>query len=417
MKLAFKHYPKLNNKQEAIINELSFHTSRLYNTANYQALNGASKDYYEMEKQFKSNWHREYLHSHNYQQALKILADNWKSYFNSIKDYKKNPHKYKGPPRPPKFKNTNKNKNEVVFTKPAIRNINGLIKLSLAKTVQSKFNVKSLNLELPMKVQEQVNIDRIQQIKLSWDKSNKRWYLMLIYKTEEKLLNNSFTDTMSIDLGLNNLCAITFLNNDKQIIIDGKLVKSKNSYFNKEIAKLNSINMKSLKRSSKHKSTKAINSLYSKRNNYVLDYMHKVSYKVIDIAISNKCKRIVIGDLKGIKQKKKNKSFVQIPIAILVKQIKYKAKLKGLEIVTIKEGYTSLTSSIDLDPIKKNKAYAGKRVQRGLYRSEKGILINADINGSLNILRKYMKEKCTPRLIQLARDNGYVSNPTKLLVS
>ena len=102
MKLSFKYYPKLNDKQSAIINELSFHTTKLYNTANYEAINGSSKSYYDMEKQFKSNWHREYLHSHNYQQALKILGENWKSFFNAIKDYKKNPHKYEGQPRAPK---------------------------------------------------------------------------------------------------------------------------------------------------------------------------------------------------------------------------------------------------------------------------------------------------------------------------
>ena len=57
MRLSFKYYPKLKNKQEAIIDELSFHTSKLYNIVNYEAHNGGSKNYYIMEKQFKSKWH------------------------------------------------------------------------------------------------------------------------------------------------------------------------------------------------------------------------------------------------------------------------------------------------------------------------------------------------------------------------
>lgn len=417
MRLSFKYYPKLKDKQTAIIDELSFHTSKLYNIVNYEAHNGGSKNYYEMEKQFKSNWHNEYLHSHNYQQALKVLSQNWKAYFNAIKDYKKSTHKYKGQPSPPQYKNTNNNRNEVIFTNLSIRRIDGLLKLSLAKKVQSKFNVKSLNFELPIQVQMHINMDEIQQVRLVWDNSQRSWYLIIIYKVSKDILDDSYTDTMAIDLGLNNLCAITFLENDKQIIIDGKRIKSKNSYFNKEIAKLNSLNMKRLKDSSKHKSTKRINNLYRQRNNYVTDYIHKTSYKVIELAIENKCKEIIIGDLKNIKHESKIKNFVQVPIARLVNQIKYKAKLKGIEVVMIKEGYTSITSSLDLESIGKNKTYLGRRVTRGLYESKEGILINADINGSLNILRKHIKDKCTPRLIQLARDNGYVSNPTKLLVS
>ncbi len=417
MKLSFKYYPKLNDKQEIIINELSFHTSKLYNIANYELHNGSSSDYYKMEKQFKSNWHNEYLHSHNYQQALKVLSQNWKAYFNANKNYKESPHKYKGQPRPPQYKNTNNNKNEVIFTNLAIREIDGLIKLSLTKKVQSKFNVNSLNFELPTQVQKHINMDRIQQIRLAWDNFKKSWYLIFIYKEEECILDDSYTDTMAIDIGLNNLCAITFLNNGQQIIIDGKRIKSKNSYFNKEISKLSSLNMKRLKDSSRHKSTKRINTLYNQRDNYVTDYIHKTSYKVIELAINNKCNKIVLGDLKNIKYKNKIKSFVQIPIARLVDQIKYKARLKGIEVVTVTEEYTSLTSSLDLEPIKKSKTYLGKRVTRGLYKSKDGILINADINGSLNILRKHIKDKCTPRLVDLARDNGYVSNPTKLLVS
>jgi len=50
-------------------------------------------------------WHCDFLHSHTRQQAFKVLEQNWKSYFASIKDFKVNPHKYNGLPKPPKFKN------------------------------------------------------------------------------------------------------------------------------------------------------------------------------------------------------------------------------------------------------------------------------------------------------------------------
>ncbi len=46
-----------------------------------------------------------------------------------------------------------------------------------------------------------------------------------------------------------------------------------------------------------------------------------------------------------------------------------------------------------------------------------GIYINADVNGSLNILKLYIKDEGIPKLIQLARDKGYVNNPVKLRVA
>src|SRR5699024_6739542 len=145
MRLSFKFYPRLNCKQLVIMEELSFHTTRLYNIANYELRENSYKPYVETEKLFKSNWHTEYLHSHNYQHCLKILDQDWKSYFKAIKDYKNNPSKYIGKPKPPKFKNLDKKKNQVIFTKLAIRTTNNIIKLSLSKKVKSMFNVESLN--------------------------------------------------------------------------------------------------------------------------------------------------------------------------------------------------------------------------------------------------------------------------------
>lgn len=371
-----------------------------------------SSSYIDLEKNYKSNWHTPFLHSHTYQQLFKVLNQNWKSYYASIKDYKKNPGKYLGVPRKPKFKNMISRKNEIIFTKYAIRFDTNILKLSLSPLMQSKYNVKSLNLDIPLRVQEHINLDKIQQIKLINVKS--RWSVLIIYKSDIKPLNTSFNNIMSIDLGLNNIASVTFKDNDAQILINGRVAKSKNSYFNKEIAKYNSLNMRNIKNSAKHKNTKKINYLYDKRNNFLKDYIHKVSFRIIKLALDNKCSDIVIGDLKGIKQKCNIKSFTQIPLSLLVEQIKYKAKMYSIKVVTINESYTSLCSSLDLEPITKHSKYLGKRVKRGLFKSQSGLLINADINGSLNILRKYTKDKCTPRLIQSARVNGYVSNPLKL---
>lgn len=140
----FKFKPKLNHKQLEIIKELSWHTSKLYNTVNYHIKNNdeVKPVYTQLEKQFKHNWHSDFLHSHNRQQALKQLAKDWKSFLNSIKDYKKNPQKYKGQPRPPKFKYMDRNPSEVIFTNLATRVRDNKLLLSLSKEIKSKYDVK-----------------------------------------------------------------------------------------------------------------------------------------------------------------------------------------------------------------------------------------------------------------------------------
>ena len=417
MKLSFKFNPKLNNLQKNIIEELSFHTTKLYNIANYDNLNLGFKSYKEMNTYYNSNWHKDFLHSHNYQHCLKVLENNWKSYFNAIKDYKKNPKKYLGCPRQPKYKNLNDRKNEIIFTNLAIRFRDGLLMLSLSKAMQKKFGVKSLNFEVVDKLQSLIPFDKLQQIKIKWDNINKSWYLILIYEKENAKLDYSFNNIMSIDLGLNNLVTITFLNDSDSYIFNGKPVKAVNNFVNRKISYLQMVEMKS-KKTSKIKDTKKIKKLRKYRENYINNYFHKVSREIINIAIKHRVKTIVIGDISLIKQEMNyNKSFVQIPLQRLVGLLKYKAELVGMELKLQKESYTSGCSSLDLEPINKSHYKKNRRIKRGLFKSNKGLLINADVNGSLNILRLYVKDKSIPELINLAEDKGFVNNPIKLRVA
>ena len=108
MKLSFKFKPSISKKQLEIVEELSYHTTKLYNIINYDLRENGVKTYYDIEKEYKSNWHCDFLHSHTRQQMFKVLEQNWKSYFASVNDFGINPTKYKAKPRPQKFKNTDK---------------------------------------------------------------------------------------------------------------------------------------------------------------------------------------------------------------------------------------------------------------------------------------------------------------------
>lgn len=412
MKLSLKFFPKFTSLQLDIIEELCFHTTKLYNIANYECNINGNKSYYDMEKLHTNNWHKTFLHSHTYQQCLKVLEQDWKSYIAAVTDYKNNSHKYKAMPMPPRYKNVENHKNHVIFTNQAVRFRNNILMLSLAKKVQTKFGVESLNFEVSDKLQKLMNLNSMQQVKVKYDHSQKQWYIIIIYKVD-KINQTTGNNIMAIDLGLDNLCAVTFSDNSNQYLIDGKRLKAKNSYINKEIAYYTSLEMKKLG-CSKFKRTARIRKLQKQRKDYIQDCLHKSSRKLIELALRNNCSTIVIGDITGIKQESSIKGFVQIPIQRLVEQIKYKAELVGIKTILQNESYTSGVSAIDLEPVDKVYYYKNRRIVRGLFESNAGILINADINGSLNILRKY--NNVVPELVIKVRDNGLVDNPIRIAV-
>ena len=133
--------------------------------------------------------------------------------------------------------------------------------------------------------------------------------------------------------------------------------------------------------------------LNQKRNNKVNDYLHKASKMVIMKALQNNISKIVIGNNKGWKQnvnigKQNNQTFVSIPFSRLIQMLAYKAQQMGIEVIVVEESYTSGTSYIDNETPVKDNYDKSRRECRGLFVSNKGIAINADVNGAYQILKK-----------------------------
>ena len=422
MKLSFKYsLKKINNSQKEILDELSWHVSKVYNMVLYDIkegiekindignLNVISTPIYRRYR--KENWHSKYLHSHTLQEVIINTVENYKSYKALENKYKEDKTSLKGKPNFPHFKG--KNTQEIVFTKYAIRVRENTIMLSLSKNMQEKYKSESLNFLMPWKLKKLINFESIKMIKIR--KKKEEYEMIIIYEKAEQKLDKNYKNIMSIDLGLNNIVACTNLENNNTMIISGKEIKSKNRYINNEIERLESIQMRMIKDSKKYKNTKRINRLYEYRRNYIETYMHKVSKMVITYAKENKCKKIVIGDIKDIKNGMNyNRNFVQIPLQNLVNKIKYKAKLEGIEIEKINEKYTSGVSAIDEEEIIKENYNPRRRIERGLFITKEGKRINADINGSLNILRKYIKSKTN---LEIAMNNGREQRPIKKRVA
>ena len=402
MRQVFKLYYDFNKTQLRIIEELSYHTTKLYNIVNYDMKPFNYKSYKVNEKNYKSNFHSQYLTAHNYQQCLKVLEQNWKSYFAARDEHKKHPEKFTGKPEQPGFKHTEKNKNEVIFTKCVIQGAqyskvlkDGNLRLSLSKKMQNKYGIKSLNfnmmnVKIPSEIGLKFNLSNIQQIRFTFDKKLKIWYFIFIYEVEEKI-PFPYLNTMAIDLGLNNLATIVFNRSKETYIIDGKVLKCKQSYYNKKISIMTSKEMKRLKNSKYFKDTKRIKRIRKKFNNFCNNYIHVTSKMIVNLALKNNCSKIVIGNFKGIKNENKAKLFVKIPHAKLIELIKYKAKQAGVEVIMVNESYTSGCSCLDGEIVGKNAYNKKRRISRGMFRSNQGILINADVNGAYNILYKFTK--------------------------
>jgi putative transposase len=134
-----------------------------------------------------------------------------------------------------------------------------------------------------------------------------------------------------------------------------------------------------------------------KRANKIVDIFHKVSRHLIDYAVTNGFGWIVIGYNKTWKQnirlgRRINQAFMNVPFLKLVQQIQYKATLVGIEVSLMDESYNSKVSFLDDEPIKHHQSYVGQRIQRGLFRSSTGIVLNADMNAGYNIGRKVVPE-------------------------
>ena len=211
--------------------------------------------------------------------------------------------------------------------------------------------------------------------------------------------------------------------NNTSFIIDGKYLKSLNRLYNKKKAYLQSLLPNGVYTS------KRLRNLDTKRNHQIEDYLNKAVSTLI-----KKCKKleideIIIGynkgfkkygikntELKGKKKRKTNQNFIQIPISRFKDKIKSKALESGIYVRIINESYTSKSSFYDNDPIEKNK-YSGERIKRGLYQTKNNIIVNADINATLNIYKKYiMKSNSTDNKVNYLMSRG-LTIPSRVIVA
>ena len=402
MRLVEQHIIKSNNPIYKELDRLCFLSKNLYNQALYRVrqqffADKTFKNYYEVNREMHDENQIDYraLPVNASQETLKLVNQSYKSFFQSLKK------EIKGV-RIPGYLDKTKGRQIVVYnhmTLPSHLLNKGIIKLPKSN-IQFKTNRKN-----------------IKQVRLV-PKNN---YIVLEVVYEVSSVKELLQDNkryMSIDLGIDNLASCCS-NVSNAFIINGKPVKSINQYYNKKKAKLQS----ELKIKQNKNTSKQIQNLTLKRTNKIKDYFHKASKYIVNHLVNHSINTLIIGKNDGWKQeadlgKRNNQNFVNIPHSMFINLLKYKCQLEGINVIEQEESYTSKVSFFDNDyiPVYNSTDHlfnpSGKRIKRGLYKTLDGKLINADINGSLNIMRKQLNVVCNEILSPANR--GFVTNPVKI---
>ena len=388
-----QHRIKKNHKFFPIIDDLCWKSKNMYNYGNYiirQEFIETSKEK-EQGLRESANWIRynklfdmvkdsepyKDLGSNVGQATLRKLDNNWVSFFESTKDYAKNPDKYLGRPKMPGYLPKENGRYECDLDNNKFKVIDGYVYFCWKP-------LKVMNNTFMTKIPEGTKL-----FQLRFVPKNGEYIMEVVYQIDVPDIEEKAERIASIDLGVDNLMTITTNCGVKPLVVNGKPLKSINQYYNKKISEMRS----ELKKRHNADWSKEMQRFTIKRNNKVDDYIQKATKMVIDFCKENDIDTLVCGYNSGWKQesdmnKKTNQKFVSIPHESIVYRLRYKCENEGILFKTPEESFTSGTSFLDEEePIKENYDKS-RRVYRGLFVSNNGTKINADVNGSYQITKK-----------------------------
>jgi IS605 OrfB family transposase len=417
MQLTERHIIERSDPRYAAIDKAAFASKNLYNATLYivrQIFIGEGEylNYNTMDQVMQKHEAYRGLPTKVAQAVVKQVHEAWISFFEACKEYREHPEKFKARPKLPGYKDKVEGRNLLIYNMQAV---------SRGKRTLDRGRV--LPSQLAIEVKTKQDPKRIDQVRIVPRKGH--YVVEIVYERKEKEQTKG-KYIAGVDLGINNLLALT---SDKPgfqaVVVNGRPIKSVNQYYNKRRAELQS----ALRRRG---TSKRMERMTNKRTRRLDHYMHTASKQVVDLLVREGIGTLVIGKNDGWKNgvkmgKRNNQSFTQIPHARFISYLKYKAELVGIEVKVTEESYTSKASLLDLDKIpvynpkrKEKPRFSGKRIKRGLYRASDGRLINADINGAGNIIRKVAPKAFGSRVVEDGKarfSHALVVHPVRLVVT
>ena len=405
-----KRDPRFNQ-----LDTLCIKAKNLYNKALYLT----RQSLFDENFQFADNFERQLRNDQEYpdyrnmldmasaQQVLRQVTRTWKSYFAAHRDWKKHPEKYSGEPKLPKYLKSDSRYPFTFTAGPNSRDYSAVLLSDGSFKLPRKFN----GLKICTDCFHKEGFQRVNEIRIISRKYQIEIFVIYTVDVPEIKVDNS--RYLSIDIGLDNLAAC--VTNDQSLqpfVINGKSLKSVNQYYNKKSAHLRS----EAKLKNNLYLTHRIERLAEKRNRKIEDYLHCASRHIVDYCVENNVNTVIIG--KNVRWKdsiklgrKTNQEFVQIPHARFIHMLEYKGQLAGIAVRTVEESYTSGTSFLDGEYPQKEFYNRNRRIKRGLFKSNNGLLINADINGAHQIMKKVF-----PNAFE-QWDRGRVVSPVRISFS
>ena len=355
---------------------MSRKANNLYNQCVYFAKHSEnlSEDLKNLDKVMKSfpdehDNYRSFGYAACAQQIVRLFYQNLRSYFASVKDYKKNPTKYTGMPRFPNFRKSGE-RFQVIFTNQAAKLDGQIVKIA-PRVFENKLFIR-LRTNSAKKLCQVVFAPR-----------NDYFLVYVIYESDDLIISQDSDKVAAIDIGLANIATVTFSEQYEPILYRSDLVK-----INKDFNRLNSKYVSILKKTQNKHTSKRRSRLSDKYAGLIEDRLHKISRAIIDDLSQRGVSTVVVGKNTGQKINNKLKNFVQVPLFRLIEMIKYKAKLAGITFIQVEESYTSGTSFLDNELPTKAFYNKERRKFRGLFISNKLKRINADVNASFQIMKK-----------------------------
>ncbi len=382
MQLTEQHVIARGDPRYAVIDAAAFAAKNLYNAALYilrqsYIFQERYLCYQEMDKRMQQTPEYRALPAKVAQQVLKGLDHNWQSFFAARTAYQEDPSRFLGRPALPKYKHKTEGRHLLVYTTQAVskRGLRrGRIQLSMLPIV-----VKT----------QQVAVNQVRIV------PRKGYYVVeVVYEQLPRQAEVNPDLYAGVDLGVTNLATVVSTKAGfVPRIIDGRAVKSVNQWYNKRKAQLQ-------KKLGKPGTTRQMEQLTTRRTRSINHALHTASRQIIDLLVEEGIGTLIIGKNPEWKQeanmgKRNNQNFVQIPHSRLIEMLTYKAELVGIQVILTEESYTSRASFLDLDPLpvydperEEKPTFSGRRVTRGMYRASRKRLIQADVNGAYNIIRK-----------------------------
>ncbi|MFB8795453.1 MAG: transposase [Microcoleus sp.] len=409
----------LKGLDKTIVEQLLRWSNNLFNVGTYESRQQYLKNqsvvkYPDLYKIAKTNENYGLLYSQVAQQSLKSVAESFTS-FRALEKLA-NQGEIHQKPRLPRYR-TKGGMYPVSYPGQALKVIENKIRLPLGKKGKEYFGKDALWVPLP----ERIKNCQIKELRLI--PRNGAVWVEYVYESLTEQAPScclEVTGILGIDHGINNWLTCVS-SNGKPLIIDGLRLKSWNQWFNKEKARVQSeYTIHKLPKGFSSKRLQQLSEICTRR---MRDAVNKAVRSIIDYCENNQINVLVFGWNKGQKQEVNmggvtNQNFVQIPTAKVKDRLQQECDLRGWRFCEQDESYTSKSSFLDRDilPVKvgekpDNWQPSGKRIKRGLYRSSAGLLINADVNGAANIIRK--SKVAIDSIIERV-GSGLLTNPLRI---